>query len=62
VYAYGEALLQWSRLEQYLFFWFEFVTGMEHMIARAVFYSARNFNGRSEMLEAALKHAKMSRD
>jgi len=48
VRAYGEALLEWARIEQHLFFWFEYVTGLKHMMARAVFYSARNFNGRSE--------------
>ena len=58
VLAYGDALLQWARLEQHLFFWFEIITGMDHMMARAVFYSPRNFNGRSEMLEAAINTRK----
>lgn len=55
--VYGAALAEWSRLEGQLFYWFQLLTGMDEKTARAVFFSARNFNTRADMLEAALKAA-----
>jgi hypothetical protein len=52
---YGKTLAQWARIEERLFYWFWPASGMKLGVAREVFYSARNFNGRSEMLEGALK-------
>ncbi len=51
---YGAALAEWSRLEGQLFYWFQILTGMDEKTARGVFFSARNFNARADMLEAAL--------
>jgi hypothetical protein len=53
--VYGAALAEWSRLEGQLFYWFQRLTGMDEKTGRAVFFAARNFNTRSDMLEAALK-------
>jgi hypothetical protein len=53
--VYGAAMAEWSRLEGQLFYWFQLLTGMDEKTARAVFFSARNFNARADMLEAALK-------
>jgi len=55
-YYYGIALANWSGIERGLFYWFYRTTGMSEAMARAVFYSARSFNGRAEMLEAAVAH------
>jgi hypothetical protein len=52
--VYGAALAEWSRLEGQLFYWFNVLTGMDEKTARGVFFSARNFNARADMLEAAL--------
>lgn len=51
---YGATLAEWSRLEGQLFYWFQVLTGMNEKIARGIFFSARTFNGRADMLEAAL--------
>lgn len=51
---YGATLAEWSRLEGQLFYWFQILTGMDEKTARGVFFSARNFNARADMLEAAL--------
>ena len=55
--VYGAALAEWSRLEGQLFYWFQMVTGMNEKMARAVFFSARSFNGRADMLESAIDAA-----
>lgn len=52
--VYGAALAEWSSLESHLFYWFQLLTGMNEKTARAVFFSARSFNARADMLEAAL--------
>ena len=55
-YYYGIALANWSGIERGLFYWFYRTTAMSEAMARAVFYSARSFNGRAEMLDAAVAH------
>lgn len=52
--SYGRAMAQWAVVEERLFYWFWRLSGMKLGVARAVFYSARSFTGRSEMLEGVL--------
>jgi len=52
--TYGEALLEWSYVEDRLFRWFTYLTAMSDRVARATFFSARSFQGRSEMLAAVV--------
>jgi hypothetical protein len=54
---YGKAMSSWAGLENSLYFWFAAATGMTGRMARAVFYTARGFSARAEMLLAALEHA-----
>ncbi len=54
---YGHALARWSQLETALYYWFERTTGMQDAMARAIFYGARGFFARAEMLDAAIEHA-----
>lgn len=54
VEAFGRTMLNWSFVEQRLFWYFEHVSGMKHQMCRAVFYSARNFTAQADMLAAAL--------
>jgi hypothetical protein len=51
---YGAMMAEWSRLEGQLFHWFQFLTGMNEKLARGVFFSAHSFNGRADVLNAAL--------
>jgi hypothetical protein len=53
-HAYGIALAQWAKLERVLYYWFGYITKMSDPMARAVFYSARSFGARAEMLECAI--------
>lgn len=55
-FAYGITLANWAGVERALFYWFYRATEMSETMARAIFYSARSFNGRAEMLEAAIAH------
>jgi len=59
---YGHALARWSQLETSLYYWFAKITGMPDAMARGIFYSARSFAARAEMLEAALEHATHLKD
>jgi hypothetical protein len=52
--ALGQAQAAWSSVEDGLFEWFKQCTGMHAQLARAVFYSARSFEGRRDMLAAAI--------
>src|ERR1044071_2674828 len=61
-YEYGRALAYWASLEAALCDWFHFTTKMPPDMAAKVFYSARNFNGRSEMLEAAIAVSELTED
>jgi hypothetical protein len=56
--AYGAAMTAWARLEGVLFYWFMDATGFNEPIARAIFFSARNFTGRRDMLRASLPFAR----
>jgi hypothetical protein len=60
--AYGEALLEWSYVENRLSRWFGHLTGLSHAMARAVFYSARSFQGRSDMLSAVIPAASIANE
>jgi hypothetical protein len=50
----GKAMAAWADVEDGLFEWFKRCTGMDERLARAVFYSARSFEGRRDMLVAAI--------
>jgi len=52
--ALGSAQAAWSAMEDGLFEWFKQCTSMHTKLARAVFYSARSFDGRRDMLLAAI--------
>jgi hypothetical protein len=56
VHYFGSFMMQWSALERGLYHWFEQATGMNDSMARAIFYGARGFGARAEMLEASLDH------
>jgi hypothetical protein len=53
---FGHSMQQWSKLERSLCDWFQHITGMKDSMARAIFYSARGFMARIEMLESAIEH------
>lgn len=50
----GETMMEWSRVEASLMELFQRLTGMEHKMARRIFFSARSFNGRADLLRAAI--------
>ena len=54
---FGATMLAWSNIERFLYHWFAGITAMPDGMARAIFYSARSFNARAEMLEAAIEYA-----
>jgi hypothetical protein len=60
ILAYGEALLEWSYVENRLFRWFRHLTKLDDVMSRAIFFSARSFQGRSDMLAATIPHASFS--
>lgn len=51
---FGEALLEWSYVENRIYKWFHHLTGMSDRLARATFFSARSFAARAEMLSAVV--------
>lgn len=53
---FGIAMERWSTLERALYYWFGYLTGLKPKIARAIFYSARGFYARTDMLEALIEH------
>jgi hypothetical protein len=53
--AYGGAMMAWARLEGCLFYWFMRASGMDEPLARAIYFSARSFTGRRDMLIAAIR-------
>jgi hypothetical protein len=55
--ALGRTLGEWAKIEDRLHNWFHYISGMTYETSKAVFYSARSFSARKEMLEAALSHA-----
>jgi hypothetical protein len=54
---FGQAMANWAHLERFLGYWFVFLTKMPRLMALSIFYSARNFNGRADMLEEAIEFA-----
>jgi hypothetical protein len=50
-------MAQWAGIERGLYYWFVHVTQLKDKMARAIFYSARSFNARAEMLLAAIEQA-----
>jgi hypothetical protein len=54
--AYGNVMARWAQLESTLYWWFVTTTGMSDPMARAIFYGARGFMARAEMLESAAEH------
>jgi hypothetical protein len=52
---FGQAMAAWSTIEQSLFYWFVLLTGMQEEMARGIFYGARGFGARADMLEAAIQ-------
>ena len=53
----GHTLTRWAQLETSLYYWFARITAMPEGMSRAIFYGARGFAARAEMLESAIKHA-----
>jgi hypothetical protein len=56
--AYGRAMAAWSYLEGSLGELFSRLSGMAQPLARDVFYSAKSFSGRADMVRACIPHAK----
>jgi hypothetical protein len=56
---FGRAVTNWSHIESRLYDWFQLATGMQDRMARAIFFGARGFATRAEMLEAAIEHTKV---
>jgi hypothetical protein len=54
---FGLFMTRWAQLETTLYYWFGRVTTMPEGMSRAIFYGARGFAARAEMLEAAIEHA-----
>jgi hypothetical protein len=52
---YGIAMERWSALEQAMYLWFEHLTGLKREVASAIFYCARGFFSRAEMLESLIE-------
>lgn len=53
--AIGDAVMGWSKVEHALCEAFAVTTGMPTTMAGPIFFSARSFNGKHDMLEAAIK-------
>ena len=53
---FGNAVSSWSHIESRLYDWFSLATGLPDKMARAIFFGARGFATRAEMLEAAIEH------
>jgi hypothetical protein len=49
---YGRTLAAWSHVEMMLFSFFRTITNMSEPMARGIFYSARSYQGRSDMLDS----------
>ncbi len=54
--SFGNALGQWGLVEERLSYWFEDATGLPYEMARAIFFAPRTFQGRTDLLEAAIEH------
>jgi|GEM_PF-1662879 len=56
---YTYAMLGWANIENALCFWFQYLSGLSEIKARAIFYSARSFQGRIDMINALLEISKI---
>lgn len=56
-HAYGCTMAQWGGIERALYYWFFYITQLTDDMARAIFYSARSFSARADMLQAAIDHS-----
>lgn len=57
---FGRALYNWSNVEHSLFVFFEMVTGLSEVKARAIFYSPNSLGARATMLKAVLDVSEFS--
>jgi hypothetical protein len=57
LHAFGLAMAQWAALERALYWWFERATRIRKEMASSIFYGARGFRARAEMIESILEHA-----
>ena len=55
---FGRALANWARVEQGMGHWFVRLSGMKEAPGLAVFYSARSFQGRVDMVRALVEFAR----
>jgi hypothetical protein len=55
---YGHAMASWASLESSLQHWFSHLTGMDHNMGSAIFFGARGFGARADMLDAAIQTCK----
>jgi hypothetical protein len=60
--AYGAVMTAWARVEGCLFYWFMSASGMEEPLARAIYFSAKSFMGRRDMLRAAIPFSRLDED
>jgi hypothetical protein len=58
----GAAMAEWARIEDALLYWFMVTANLEEPMARAVFFSARSFAGRKDMLQASIEPSAMEDD
>lgn len=59
LYCYGQAMSAWASLEQALYRWFERSSRMKKDLAANIFYGARGFAARAEMMEAVIEHGSL---
>lgn len=57
-HAYGAAMASWAEIESSMGYYFEKIGNLEPNLAHAVYYSARSFLGRADMLSASIPFAK----
>ena len=59
--SYGHTMSAWGMLESQLFHWFFYISGIgNESMARAIYYSAKSFNARADMLEEVLRVATLN--
>jgi hypothetical protein len=59
-HAYGWALSAWARIETNFAYQFHSIINGDVDVALSIFYSARSFGGRTDMLYAALEKSRVS--
>jgi hypothetical protein len=57
LFSYGRAMAEWSSIERGLYYWFQGITRMKDGVARAIFYGAKGFGARADMLESVIPFA-----